>query len=745
MKSIAETPGSFSSLLGLRMLKEENSSQTRLKALIQSLEWTYGVLWKLSSGERPVLEWAHGWFNSTSLEFGPTLAPQFYSIFKNCSFKDPGSQGYAAFALQRDCGPLWWTSSMPQIPTDKCKAQFLQTIVCIPGLGGDGVRYCTELATTSLVPQMDSLMNSLQDYVSMSVTPQMFGTVSRPPSSDLDSTSGQGYPHLHSGTSVAQMMAPEGLPLPGPAQAFLPPLNLHRYTPGDFNESLASSGAILRSEEPYFQWTALGNQSLFFNDHELQSGFFDDLDIDVGVDKTLFSPLDCKAETKAASSNVDVLNPYTWDSNAFDPEEVVRQAAAGLPEYYSPPSPLQHSTHVNSASSLPPAQIAELSSAKSLDSIPSLGTVQSLQADLHSSSFSHLLEPSRSFGTHEASVTKTEQTTSNTDAFQLRQTTQCEGFTQNPAAWPSAYQGSNLTMDVLDNELASWPASHFRHNQESLFQKRECKPNLRTCVGDDHASPRQSLFRRWTEKIVPIIQEEAERQKLAEQQLAKSKLNPADNMKSSNPAHDEAAHIHKLAERHRRSKFNEKLHTIFTLVPVIKKKDRVSILSHTIDYIRQLKAEVAQLQEKCASSVLGHQQGGTTTTIDKVQPPANVTTSKHAPKEEEDFEGGLRFGSMMDLLKVAVYPDNEDGMVIKVDTNNNQTQMLIQILTTSRDLGLEVRWFNSKFVDNRMHVTLTATAQGEHEMMSCEQVQEALQQVLVRFDSSPSSTITSGV
>jgi hypothetical protein len=52
MKSTAETPGSFSSLLGVRMLKEAISSQTRLKALIQSLEWTYGVLWKLSSGER---------------------------------------------------------------------------------------------------------------------------------------------------------------------------------------------------------------------------------------------------------------------------------------------------------------------------------------------------------------------------------------------------------------------------------------------------------------------------------------------------------------------------------------------------------------------------------------------------------------------------------------------------------------------------------------------------------------------
>jgi hypothetical protein len=40
-----------------------------------------------------LLEWVHGWFNPASTESGQTLMPQFYSIFKTCSFKDPCAPG----------------------------------------------------------------------------------------------------------------------------------------------------------------------------------------------------------------------------------------------------------------------------------------------------------------------------------------------------------------------------------------------------------------------------------------------------------------------------------------------------------------------------------------------------------------------------------------------------------------------------------------------------------------------------
>jgi hypothetical protein len=100
-------------------MSEDQISQKRLKALVQSLEWTYGVVWKLSSSDG-LLEWVHGWFNPLSAESAQTLMPQFYSIFK-----DPCALGFSALALQRG-SPVWWTSNMAEIRTDKYKAQFLQ-------------------------------------------------------------------------------------------------------------------------------------------------------------------------------------------------------------------------------------------------------------------------------------------------------------------------------------------------------------------------------------------------------------------------------------------------------------------------------------------------------------------------------------------------------------------------------------------------------------------------------------------
>jgi hypothetical protein len=53
-----------------------------------------------------------------------------------------------------------------------------------------------------------------------------------------------------------------------------------KYMPDDFDESLRNSGTILRSEEPYFQWTAQGNQSLFFDDDGSQNCLFVDEHLD---------------------------------------------------------------------------------------------------------------------------------------------------------------------------------------------------------------------------------------------------------------------------------------------------------------------------------------------------------------------------------------------------------------------------------------------------------------------------------
>jgi hypothetical protein len=118
-----EMPGA-SSLLDLRMPEDETRHKC-LKTLVQYLNWTYGVIWKLSPGDRFDLEWVDGWFDPTSFKSGHTLMPQFYSIFKTCNFRDPSAHGYSALALRQGAS-FWWTSQMAEVPTDKCKARFLQ-------------------------------------------------------------------------------------------------------------------------------------------------------------------------------------------------------------------------------------------------------------------------------------------------------------------------------------------------------------------------------------------------------------------------------------------------------------------------------------------------------------------------------------------------------------------------------------------------------------------------------------------
>lgn len=57
-------------------MSEDQISQKRLKALVQSLEWTYGVVWKLSSSD--------GWVsNSWPWE----LQRSFYSLWLSISLK----------------------------------------------------------------------------------------------------------------------------------------------------------------------------------------------------------------------------------------------------------------------------------------------------------------------------------------------------------------------------------------------------------------------------------------------------------------------------------------------------------------------------------------------------------------------------------------------------------------------------------------------------------------------------------
>eukprot|EP00246_Nothoceros_aenigmaticus_P005981 TRINITY_DN185_c0_g1_i1.p1 TRINITY_DN185_c0_g1~~TRINITY_DN185_c0_g1_i1.p1 ORF type:complete len:256 (+),score=44.06 TRINITY_DN185_c0_g1_i1:436-1203(+) len=71
-----------------------------------------------------------------------------------------------------------------------------------------------------------------------------------------------------------------------------------------------------------------------------------------------------------------------------------------------------------------------------------------------------------------------------------------------------------------------------------------------------------------------------------------------DTCPGSSPELDDLAFNHKMAERKRRKKHKDSLQMLRALLPNIKKKDKTSVLGHTVDYLKQLTAERHQLLER---------------------------------------------------------------------------------------------------------------------------------------------------
>lgn len=416
-----------------------------------------------------------------------------------------------------------------------------------------------------------------------------------------------------------------------------------KYMPDDFNESLRNTGTILRSEEPYFQWTAQGNQSLFFDDDGSQNCLMVDEHLDSTtstsdhkfmfrgsqLDSCIKDHLMIKTSSRLSDCLVAgdaVVSPVACNKRV-DPHMLVGRSQ----ELVAALVPVESLFVAASTTGLISEQCSNgvhnpspsgLQQRSSFCSFPHLHLAEKEEEKEEGEERSRLCYLYGSTD-HEAAWQLMGKTAkleapasadpSDDDPFfhHLRKTSTqyspaASSFTQSllASSWASATDGSSPTMDHLHHvhnnvELAARPTpSRFLHSHKSPFT-RSCgsysnysEPLQMRGVGDHNNprpwAPRQSLLRRWTEKIVPILQQEARRQKQLddlEQLELPAKCNPNPNLTScagqqatesammrSNPAQNRAAaHIHKLAERGRRYKFKEKLHTISALVPLTKK------------------------------------------------------------------------------------------------------------------------------------------------------------------------------
>ncbi|CAK9211780.1 unnamed protein product [Sphagnum troendelagicum] len=231
----------------------------------------------------------------------------------------------------------------------------------------------------------------------------------------------------------------------------------------------------------------------------------------------------------------------------------------------------------------------------------------------------------------------------------------------------------------------------------------------------------------------------------------------------------EQAHIaysHKMAERDRRSKFNDKFSILSTIVPTTKKKDKLSILTNAIDYIHKLKEQIAaRSAENAGSSQRSTHQQAVQAPADSVKVEAlgglslatavaaagRATTPDRNATSSAAGAVSVRVESVADLQQTAVggvVAGDSDAaasrlvpkasLAIKVETKSKNPEILIQILNAVQDLRLDVGPVSSKLIHDRMHISVSALVPASSQQtMSwyCKEMQELLEKVLMNHSS----------
>ncbi|XP_002991547.2 uncharacterized protein LOC9631924 [Selaginella moellendorffii] len=142
------------------------------------------------------------------------------------------------------------------------------------------------------------------------------------------------------------------------------------------------------------------------------------------------------------------------------------------------------------------------------------------------------------------------------------------------------------------------------------------------------------------------------------------------------PAQTPASYNHMLAERSRRSKESEHLATLKKFIPqgTLKKANKLAVLQATIDYIKQLRCQIAELQEQSSPSFTSNLNGGTgDQEVESLSPAATNPTSM-LTEELDNNDDSRAARSAIHLSFDVKRPDHD----------------LVRMLSCLQELGLEL-------------------------------------------------------